>query len=103
MSGKYNWEHNEIELVKRGGKGAADIAKREEVNPEAGKEKYGNVEFADPKNKKYPLDTEAHVRAASSYWGMPKNKAMYSKADQVAITKRIESAKKRFKIGEYAE
>ena len=80
-----------------------DIAKREEVNPKAGVKKYGEVKFADPRNHKYPLDTEAHVKAAASYWGMGKNKAQYSKEDQDKISKRIESAKKRFKIGEYAK
>jgi HK97 family phage prohead protease len=38
---------------------------------------YGDVTYADPKNGKYPLDTEAHVRAAWSYINMPKNAAQY--------------------------
>ena len=38
---------------------------------------YGDVSYADPKNGKYPLDTEAHIRAAWSYINMPKNAAMY--------------------------
>lgn len=38
---------------------------------------YGDVKYADPKNGKYPLDTEAHIRAAWSYINMPKNAAMY--------------------------
>jgi HK97 family phage prohead protease len=38
---------------------------------------YGDVSYADPKNGKYPLDTEAHCRAAWSYINMPKNAAMY--------------------------
>jgi len=38
---------------------------------------YGNVTYADPKNGKYPIDTEAHCRAAWSYINMPKNAAMY--------------------------
>jgi HK97 family phage prohead protease len=38
---------------------------------------YGDVTYADPKNGKYPLDSEAHCRAAWSYINMPKNAAMY--------------------------
>jgi HK97 family phage prohead protease len=38
---------------------------------------YGNVTYADPKNGKYPLDTEAHIRAAWSYINMPKNASQY--------------------------
>lgn len=80
-----------------------DIEKREDVSPKPGKQKYGEVEFADPKNKKYPLDTPDHVRSAASYWGRPDNRSPYSKEDQTTISKRIEAAKKKFKIGEYAE
>src|SRR6185369_1581814 len=38
---------------------------------------YGDVKYADPKNGKYPIDTEAHCRAAWSYINIPKNAAMY--------------------------
>ena len=38
---------------------------------------YGDVEYADPKNGKYPIDNEAHVRAAWSYINMPKNASAY--------------------------
>ena len=38
---------------------------------------YGNVRYADPKNGKYPIDTEARIRAAWSYINMPKNAAQY--------------------------
>jgi len=74
------------------------IKKREDVNPESGIEKYGDVEFADEKNKKYPIDTEAHVRAALAYWGMPKNREKYSKEDQKVITARIRAAARKFGI-----
>ncbi len=59
--------------------------------------KYGRVAYADPVNKKYPLDEE-HIRAAISYWGMPKNRAKYSREEQVAITKRILAAARRFGV-----
>ena len=38
---------------------------------------YGDVKYADPRNGKYPIDSEAHCRAAWSYINMPKNAAMY--------------------------
>ena len=81
----------------------ADIEEREDADPKEGKSKYGSVTFADPKNKKYPLDTPGHVRAAASYWGMSKNRSMYSQEDQTTITHRIESAEKKFKIGKHAD
>jgi hypothetical protein len=41
------------------------------------KKPYGAVKYADPKNGKYPIDTEEHIRAAWSYINMPKNAAKY--------------------------
>ena len=46
---------------------AAEIDRREDVNPNEGLREYGDVEFADPTNHKYPIDTPEHVRAAWSY------------------------------------
>lgn len=71
------------------------ISKREDVS-EADKKravkKYGNIQFADTKNKKYALDTEAHIRAAWSYINMPKNQKKYSSSEVSAIKSRIISA-----------
>jgi hypothetical protein len=44
------------------GKGAIDLD--EELK---NKKPYGDVEYADPKNGKYPIDTEEHIRAAWNY------------------------------------
>ncbi len=68
----------------------------------------GASDYADPgwqedKKKRYPLDTEEHVRAAASYFGRPKNRKKYSADQQKKIDAKIEAAKKKFKIGEYAE
>ena len=38
---------------------------------------YGDVEYADPKNGKYPINTEEHARAALAYISMPKNASTY--------------------------
>jgi HK97 family phage prohead protease len=43
----------------------------------ADKKPYGDVTYADPKNGKYPVDTEEHARAAWSYINMPKNSGQY--------------------------
>lgn len=73
----------------------------------ADKQPYGDVEYADPgyqadNQKRYPIDTEAHCRAAWSYINQRKNAAKYT-ADQVsAIKKRIRQAGKKFGI-EFAE
>jgi phage head maturation protease len=59
---------------------------------------YGDVAYADPQNGKYPIDTEAHARAAWSYINMPKNQEAYS-AEQLALVKgRIKAACKKFGI-----
>ena len=77
------------------------IAERKDISSadeNRAQKKYGNVKFADEVNKKYPIDTEEHVRAALSYWGMPKNRAKYSPKDQKKITDNIRAAAKRFGI-----
>lgn len=76
------------------------VAAREDVKPAEGEGKYGDVEFADAKNKKYPLDTPAHTRFTASYFGMPKNRAKYSAEDQKTIDAKISAAKKKHGIGE---
>ena len=43
------------------------IERRDDLNPQEGVREYGDVEFADPTNKKYPIDSPEHVRAAWSY------------------------------------
>ena len=74
------------------------IEKREDVSPKEGQSKYGDVKYADPVNKKYPLDTEAHCRAAYSYLSMPKNAAKYSKEDVKTMMGRIKAAGRKFGI-----
>ena len=50
--------------------------------PGEGNKPYGDVEYADPgyqedKKKRYPIDTEEHIRAAWNYINKPKNAAKY--------------------------
>ena len=62
--------------------------------------KYGDVEYADEENKKYPLDTKEHVEAAARYFGMPKNREKYSEEDQKKIDAKIASAEKKLGVGD---
>ena len=71
------------------------IERREDVNPEEGERKYGDVEFADPVNNKYPVDTPEHVRAAWSYINHKDNAAKYDPQEAEKIKERIRRAAKR--------
>lgn len=82
---------------------SAKIDKRDDVSSETGEHKYGNVEFADTTNKKYPIDTPEHIRAAWSFINHKDNAAKYD-ADEVKIIKeRIKRAasKSGVEINEY--
>jgi len=68
------------------------ISRREDVNPSEGEHKYGDVKYADPTNKKYPIDTEEHVRAAWSYINHEDNAAKYDKDEVTQIKNRIKRA-----------
>ena len=71
------------------------MSKREDVSAadkKRAEKKYGNVTYADPKNKKYPIDTEEHIRAAWNYIGQKKNQAKYSASEVAAIKNRIVAA-----------
>lgn len=74
------------------------IDKREDVSPKEGQRKYGDVEFADPVNNKYPIDTEEHIRAAWSYINHKDNAARYDDDDLKTIRKRIKKAAQKFGI-----
>lgn len=59
---------------------------------------YGDVDYADPKNGKYPIDTKEHVKAAWSFINMPKNQQGYSADELAEIKDRIKGAAKKFGI-----
>ncbi len=80
------------------GKSATKIDRREDVNPDSGEQKYGDVKFADPVNNKYPIDTEEHVRAAWSYINHKDNAAKYDASEVKLIKQRIKRAAKQFDI-----
>jgi hypothetical protein len=74
------------------------IDRRDDVKPSEGEHKYGDVTFADPVNKKYPIDTEDHVRAAWSYINHKDNAAKYDADEVKTIKNRIKKAAKKFDI-----
>lgn len=74
------------------------IEKRNDVSEHEGERKYGDVEFADTTNKKYPIDTPEHVRAAWNYINHKDNAAKYEADDVKKIKSRIEQAAKRHGI-----
>jgi hypothetical protein len=71
---------------------ATKIERRDDVNPKEGLREYGDVQFADPVNHKYPIDTAEHVRAAWSYINHKDNAAKYDADDVKAIKARIRKA-----------
>jgi hypothetical protein len=68
------------------------IERRDDVNPSEGAEKYGDVEFADATNKKYPVDTPERVRAAWNYINHKDNAAKYEADEVETIKNRIKRA-----------
>ncbi len=56
------------------------------------------TEYGDPKNYKYPLNSEERVRAAWSYINMPKNQKGYSPEELAKIKSRIKHAGKKYGI-----
>jgi hypothetical protein len=68
------------------------IADREDASPQEGADKYGDVAFADPTNKKYPIDTEEHIRAAWNYINQQANADKYTPSEVAEIKKRIVAA-----------
>lgn len=103
----------QIYLVKSqdGGLVATDqLGQAAEKSEESAVEKLteGASDYADPgwqedKKKRYPLNTEERVVAAARYFGRPRNRKKYSADQQKKIDAKIEAAKKKFKIGEYAD
>ena len=71
---------------------SSKINRRADVNPNEGVREYGDVEFADPTNHKYPIDSADHVRAAWRYIQQEDNASRYNKDDVETIKKRIQKA-----------
>jgi hypothetical protein len=68
------------------------IHRRRDADPSEGLEKYGATRFADPTNKKYPIDTPGRIKAAWAYIHQPRNAAKYSASERRTIKSRIRQA-----------
>jgi hypothetical protein len=75
-----------------------NIKRRKDVNPERGEHEYGDVEFADKTNNKYPIDTPEHIRAAWSYINHKDNAAKYKANEVKTIKSRIKRAAKKHDV-----
>lgn len=64
----------------------------------ADESEYGDVEYADPKNHKYPINNEERVRAAWSYINMPKNQDGYTPEEVAGIKAKIKAAGEKYGI-----
>ena len=74
------------------------IHRRRDADPREGKRKYGDTEFADPVNNKYPIDTPGRIKAAWAYIHQPTNSAKYTAAERRTIVSRIRRAAKTRKV-----
>lgn len=68
------------------------IQRRRDTDPQEGLEKYGKTAFADPVNKKYPIDTPGRIKAAWAYIHQPRNAGKYTPGEVRTIKARIRRA-----------
>lgn len=85
------------ELLKGGKLDTSKLLEAADVLKDGDKKPYGDVEYADPGyqedgKKRYPIDTEAHIRAAWNYINKEKNQAQYSSKQVSQIKARIVTA-----------
>lgn len=74
------------------------IHRRRDADPAEGLEKYGDTRFADPVNKKYPIDTPGRIKAAWAYIHQPRNSAKYTPVELRTIKSRIRKVAKERKV-----
>jgi phage head maturation protease len=87
-----------VALVRAAGVASDELLDSLGLAGERAPKPYGDVEYADPKNGKYPIDTEKHIRAAWSYISQGDNAAKYSADELKAIKGRIRAAAKKVGI-----
>jgi hypothetical protein len=73
---------------------ARKIHRRRDADPQEGLEKYGDTSFADPVNKKYPIDTPGRIKAAWAYIHQPSNAEKYTLEEVRIIKVRVRRAAK---------
>jgi hypothetical protein len=74
------------------------IHRRRDTDPAEGRRKYGDTVFADPTNRKYPIDTPGRIKAAWAYIHQPSNASKYPHAERRLIKGRIRAAAKRRRV-----
>jgi hypothetical protein len=74
------------------------IRRRRDADPREGRRKYGDTVFADPTNRKYPIDTPGRIKAAWAYIHQPKNAAKYTAGERRTIVARIRKAARDRKV-----
>lgn len=77
---------------------SAKINKREDVDPIDAEREYGEAEFADAVNKKYPIDTPERVQASWAYINREENAVKYNEDAVELIKQRIREAAREFDI-----
>ena len=70
------------------------IHRRPDADPQEGLKKYGKATFADPTDKKYPIDTPGRIKAAWAYIHQPLNAGKYTDQEVRTIKLRIRRAAK---------
>ena len=80
----------------------ADVpyCKADEAPTQAERDKMHESAFADPANKKYPIDTAEHTKAAASYAAKEHNAGRLSDSKFGEMMARINRARKKFGIGQ---
>jgi hypothetical protein len=68
------------------------IHRRPDTHPKEGLEKYGDTTYADPVNKKYPIDTPGRIKAAWAYIHQSRNAGKYTAGEVRTIKARIRRA-----------
>ena len=88
------WPAQHAAMEHKAGRADMTVAERADNRP------YGDVTYADPKNGKYPVDTEEHARAAWAYINKAKNAGMYpmNGVTLSEVKDRIRAACKKFGI-----
>ena len=74
------------------------IHRRRDTDPRTGLETYGHTTFADPVNKKYPIDTPGRIKAAWAYIHQPSNAEKYTAGELRTLRARIRAAAKARKV-----
>ena len=74
------------------------IHRRPDADPREGLRKYGDATFADPVNRKYPIDTPGRIKAAWAYIHQPSNAEKYTAGERRTIQARIRAAAKARKL-----